>query len=140
LIADLVTWLEEAPGLWVSEPTPVKIGGLDGVRVDLEIDPDWKKTCFFSEKLPVVSMLTNPAECGGYSTAVVPGQRTRWYILDSHDGVVLVSLEDGPAACLTTTSSAAAQRSCNPSDSLGRLDAMAHRRQHLVRSDMGGKR
>jgi hypothetical protein len=95
-IEDLVTWLEDAPGLVVSEPTPVTLGGLDGVQVDLKIDPDWKKTCFFSEKLPVVPLLTNPAELGGYSTAIVPGQRTRWYILDSDDGVLIVDLEDGP--------------------------------------------
>jgi hypothetical protein len=51
-VEDLVSWLEAAPGLVVSEPMPVNVGGLDGFRLDLQIDPAWKRTCFFSEGSP----------------------------------------------------------------------------------------
>jgi hypothetical protein len=34
-VDDLVAWLKAAPGLAVGEPTPVTVGGLDGVQLDL---------------------------------------------------------------------------------------------------------
>ena len=49
-VNDLVSWLESAPGLAVSEPAPVTVGGLEGMQLDIEIDPAWKRTCFWSEK------------------------------------------------------------------------------------------
>ncbi len=51
-VSDLVAWLETAPGLVVSEPTPVTVGGFEGMQLDIEIDPAWKRTCFFSEGPP----------------------------------------------------------------------------------------
>lgn len=37
-MADLAAWLETAPGLVVTEPTPVTVG-LEGMQLDLRIDP-----------------------------------------------------------------------------------------------------
>lgn len=99
-VSDLVAWLENAPGLVVSEPAPVTIGGLEGMQLDIEIDPTWKGTCFFSEDLPAVPIIFSGAELGGYHWAIVPEQLMRWFILDSEDGVMIVDLEDDPGGSL----------------------------------------
>jgi hypothetical protein len=100
-VSDLVAWLETAPGLVVSEPTPVTVGGFEGMQLDIEIDPEWKRTCVFSEDLPAVPLIFNgSAPLGGYHWAIVPKQSLRWFILDSEDGVVIVNLEDDPGGNL----------------------------------------
>lgn len=100
-VSDLVAWLETAPGLVVSEPTPVTVGGFEGMQLDIEIDPEWKRTCVFSQDLPAVPLLFNGSvPLGGYHWAIVPEQSLRWFILDSEDGVVIVNLEDDPGGNL----------------------------------------
>ena len=99
-VSDLVAWLENAPGLVVSEPAQVTIGGLEGMQLDIEIDPAWNRTCFFSEDLPAVPLIFSGAEPGGYHWAIVPEQLMRWFILDSEDGVIIVDLEDDPGGSL----------------------------------------
>jgi hypothetical protein len=95
-VGDLVEWLQAAPGLDVTEPTPVTVGGLDGMQLDLTLDPAWKRTCFFSEGQPVVPLVFNGSPLGGYHWAILPRTSMRWYLLESKDGVVLIDLEDGP--------------------------------------------
>ena len=95
-VKDLVAWLEDAPGLVVSEPKPVTVGGLEGMQLDIEFDPAWKKKCFFSEGLPVVPLLVHKAEIGAYHWVIFPGVSMRWYVLDSGDGVIIVDIDDGP--------------------------------------------
>jgi hypothetical protein len=95
-VGDLVSWLEGAPGLSVSEPNPVTIGGLDGVQLDLRLDPTWKKTCVFSEGLPAVPLIIHKADVGAYHVVIIPGVSMRWYMLDSGDGVIIVDIDDGP--------------------------------------------
>ena len=51
-VDELVEWLAAAPGLVMSEPVHVTVGGLDGVRLDLRLDPTWKETCAYSESSP----------------------------------------------------------------------------------------
>jgi hypothetical protein len=95
-VTDLVAWLETAPGLVVSEPTPVTVGGFEGLELDIEIDPAWERTCFFSEDVPAVPIIFSGAELGGYHWTIVPEQSLRWFILDSEDGVIIVALADDP--------------------------------------------
>ena len=95
-VDDLVAWLEAAPGLALSEPAPVSVGGLDGVQLDLRIDPAWKRTCFFSDGLPAVPLIVNRVDIGGYNWTMLPDMSMRWYVLDSDDGVMIVDIEDGP--------------------------------------------
>jgi hypothetical protein len=95
-VSDLVAWLETAPGLVVSEPTPVTVGGLEGMQLDIEIDPEWTRTCFFSEELPAVPIIFSGAEVGGYQWTIVPEQSLRWFILDAEDAVIIVALADDP--------------------------------------------
>ena len=35
-VDDLVAWLDASPGLSASEPVPVTVGGLEGMRLDIE--------------------------------------------------------------------------------------------------------
>jgi hypothetical protein len=95
-VRDLVAWLETAPGLVVSEPTQVTVGGLEGMQLDIELDPAWKRTCFFSDGLPAVPLIFSGAALGGYHWAIVPEQSMRWFILDSEDGVIIVDIADDP--------------------------------------------
>ena len=96
-VRDLVGWLEAAPGLAVSEPAPVEVGGLEGMQLDIEIDPAWTTTCFFSEDLPAVPLVFNgSAPLGGYHWAIVPDQSLRWFVLDSENGIIIVNVEDDP--------------------------------------------
>ncbi len=95
-VRDLVAWIEAAPGLAVSEPTPIRVGGLDGLQLDLQLDPAWKRPCFFSEELPAVPLIFRGAELGGYHLTMLPDQSMRLYILDSDDGVIVIDIDDGP--------------------------------------------
>jgi hypothetical protein len=51
-VDDLVAWLDAAPGLALSGPTTVTVGGLDGVQLDLQLDAAWNKTCFLGGRSP----------------------------------------------------------------------------------------
>lgn len=94
---ELAAWLEAAPGLAVSDPTPVTVGGLSGVQLDLQLDPGWKKTCFYSDGKPTVPLIFSGADIGGYNWAI-SGIKPwmRWYILDSDQGAIIVDIEDNP--------------------------------------------
>jgi hypothetical protein len=95
-VHDLVSWLQAAPGLTVTEPIHVNVGGLDGVQLDLALDPAWKRTCFFSEGLPAVPLIVHEAKWGAYNLAMVPGVSMRWYVLHTNDGVLIIDIDDGP--------------------------------------------
>lgn len=95
-VDDLVGWLVDAPGLTVSEPIPVDVGGLRGVQVDLKLDPKWKRPCFWSEGLPAVPLVDHEAENGAYNIAMVPRVSMRWYVLATDDGALIIDIDDGP--------------------------------------------
>lgn len=95
-VDDLVGWLKDAPGLVVSEPIPVDVGGLRGMQVDLKLDPTWERPCFWSEGLPAVPLVDHEAENGAYNIAMVPRVSMRWYVLDTDDGAVIIDIDDGP--------------------------------------------
>ena len=95
-VDDLVAWLRTAPGLTTSDQTPVTVGGLDGVRLDLELDPDWDRTCFYSEGKPVVPLVYSSAFPGGYNWAIGRRMSMRWYVLGAGNRVIIVDIEDNP--------------------------------------------
>jgi hypothetical protein len=95
-VSDLVAWLEGAPGLAVSEPTPVDIGGLEGMQLDVQLDPGWERTCSYSDPLPTVPLIIRGTKVGGYNWSIIPEMSMRWYVLDTGDGVLIVDIEDGP--------------------------------------------
>ena len=86
-------WLTAHPGLVTTEPQPVTVGGLDGVYLDIGLDPDWTVTCPYSEGQPVVPFIIG----GGISSlhhVILPGFEERLYLLDYNDGNV--AIEIGP--------------------------------------------
>jgi hypothetical protein len=93
-VDELARWLEQRPGLDISSRGPVTIGGLRGLRMDIVIDPGWKKTCPFSEGLPAVPLVVNTADFGGYHMAIVPGLSMRWFLLPWQGGVLLVDIDN----------------------------------------------
>ena len=95
-VDDLVAWLQAAPGLTTSEGTPVTVGGLDGVRVDLQVAPEWNKDCFYSDRTPVVPLIYSSAFPGGYNWAISPPMSMRWYVLGAGNQVLIVDIEDNP--------------------------------------------
>ncbi len=95
-VDDIVSWLEDAPGLIVSEPLAADVGGLHGYQLDLELDPAWTRTCFFSEGLPAVPLIVHEAKWGAYHLAMVPEVSMRWYVLNTDDGVLIIDIDDGP--------------------------------------------
>ncbi len=95
-VDDLVAWLEAAPGLTTSGVTPVTVGGLNGVRVDLQVAPEWKKDCFYSDGNPVVPLIYSSAFPGGYNWAISPPMSMRWYVLGAGNQVLIVDIEDNP--------------------------------------------
>lgn len=94
----IAAWLEAAPGLAVSDPEPVTVGGLRGVRLDIRLDPSWKKPCFYSDGQPTVPLIFSGADIGGYNWSISGPEPAiwRWYILDSDQGAIIVDIEDHP--------------------------------------------
>ena len=95
-VDELVAWLEAAPGLTTSNRTTVSVGGLEGIRLDLELDPEWDRTCFYSEGKPVVPLVYSSAFPGGYNWAIRSPMAMRWYVLESGNRVLIVDIEDNP--------------------------------------------
>jgi hypothetical protein len=87
---DDAAWLAALPGLVVTKPTPVRIGGLDGVMVDLSVAPTWIQPCTTPSQ-PGTDVSTF-AE-GPYGDAGLPigGEtRARYILLDRGDGQTLL--------------------------------------------------
>jgi hypothetical protein len=95
-VDDLVAWLQAAPGLTTSEGTPITVGGLDGVRLDLKVAPEWDRPCFYSDGKPVVPLIYSSAFPGGYNWAISRPTSMRWYVLDAGNRVLIVDIEDNP--------------------------------------------
>jgi hypothetical protein len=92
-VDELVAWLTALPGVVASEPVPVTIGGLDGYRLDLSMDPAWTATCPFSQGQPTRPIFTD-ASAGDFHWALGPGTKERNYLLNSADGrALLIDIE-----------------------------------------------
>jgi hypothetical protein len=92
--AAIGAWLTTLPGLVATAPSPVTIGGLSGVTVDLSVSPGWTGTCpyAYSQGLPLVSTFVDaePSGGGGFDWNVQGDGRTRAILLDIGDGRVLL--------------------------------------------------
>ena len=102
--ATVAAWLETLPGLVVTSPTAVKIGGLDGVMVDLSVMPGWTSPCA-PERSAGPDRSLGPREEDAFVTTftrpypypvphpaltVDPGRRVRYVLLDGGEAQVLV--------------------------------------------------
>jgi hypothetical protein len=79
---DIADWLATADGLVASTPAPVSIGGLDGFRVDIAMDPAWTGTCPFSDGARVRHLFTDRPSATGFDWALLEEERMRLYFLD----------------------------------------------------------
>lgn len=90
-VQDLLDWYAAHPGLIVSEPEDVTIGGLDGVWIDVSMDPAWDVTCPYSEGQPVVPIIIG----NGISSlhhVILPGFEERLYLLVWNEGNVTIEV------------------------------------------------
>ena len=77
--------LATVPGLVVTEPTTLTIGGLDGVMVDVSVDPEWDEACLADA---YVSTFAEP------NLLLACGMQPRYILLDRGDGgSLLIAIE-----------------------------------------------
>jgi hypothetical protein len=83
--ATAVEWLTTTPGLVMTEPIPLTIGGLDGFMVDLSVAPGWTSDC---SPDGYVNTFLVP------DLSVSPDTAARYILLDRGDGrSLLIDLE-----------------------------------------------
>ncbi len=85
---ELVKWIRERPGLTVSPPAMVTIGGLPGQMIDVGIKEGWTTSCPFAGGLPTVPLFNGGD--AGYHWIVVGNERLRLYLLDLPGGGTVV--------------------------------------------------
>ena len=85
---DLTNWLRTLPGLVVSAPTEVTIGGLRGIAVDLSMAPGWTPTC----DAGLYTFSLSGSDGGDWSSRLrlTDTNRARYILLDRGDGTSLV--------------------------------------------------
>jgi hypothetical protein len=88
---ELVAWIRSLPGLVASDPTPITIGGLSGVTLDLGIKDGWKASCPFANGLPTVPLFVGAK--GEYRWVVAGNERLRLAVLDAPSGTVVVDVD-----------------------------------------------
>ena len=88
---DMIAWIRSLPGLVVSDPAPVTIGGLSGETIDLGIVNGWKTSCPFANGLPTVPLFVGAS--GDYRWVIAGTERLRLAVLDAPGGTVVVDID-----------------------------------------------
>jgi hypothetical protein len=91
----MTDWLATAPGVAATEPVAVSIGGLDGWRLDVSMDPSWTTACPFSQGRPLRGLFTGTPG-GGFHWGLERETQMRLFILDLGDGRALVVETEAP--------------------------------------------
>lgn len=87
------------PGVTVSTPVPVTIGGLSGLRVDLALEDGWTTTCPFSEDRPYAMLFVDRAVEEGFAWGLPEDTQVRAYLLNIDEGrAILIDIETASAA------------------------------------------
>jgi hypothetical protein len=95
----MTDWLAGASGVVSTDPVAVSIGGLDGWRLDLSMDPAWTTTCPYSGGKPTRPLFTDPNPAPGLAWNIGPEGMMRLYVLDLGDGrSLVVDIEAGTKA------------------------------------------
>ncbi len=83
------------PGLVTTKPAKASVGGLNGVVMDIHLDPHWTGTCFYAptEGAPIVQLL------GGTGTSsldhpLVKDLYMRLYLLEYKGGALGIEVDD----------------------------------------------
>ncbi len=82
--SELAAWIRERPGLVVSNPAMITVGGLPGVSIDVGIKDGWTQSCSFANGSPTVPLFDGGA--AGYHWVVYGDERLRLYLLDLPGG------------------------------------------------------
>jgi hypothetical protein len=102
--ATVAAWLATLPGLVVTPPTAVRIGGQAGVMVDVSVAPGWTSSCAPEPSIGPDGSLGRSAEGSVVTTftrsypypvphpalTVDPGRRVRYLLLDRGKAQVMV--------------------------------------------------
>jgi hypothetical protein len=93
----LTDWYTSQPGLVVTEPQRVPIGGLSAVLIDVSLAPGWTETCPAPfPDVPLVNLLMGTGPSEGLGTLVEAGWTTRLYLLDFEDDNIAIYVMDHP--------------------------------------------
>jgi hypothetical protein len=87
------TWASHQPGFRNPKFRSASVGGLSGLVADLRLARGWKKTCIYSDGLPVQPMITGLG-VSSLDHNVLPGQVTRLYLLDYLQGALGIEVVD----------------------------------------------
>jgi hypothetical protein len=91
---DMAEYMRDHPGLITTRPKTVNVGGLDGVMIEVAMDPAWTKECFYSGGDPTVPLFWGSDAESGLEWGTGPGTEDRFYILDMPGGGnVLIAVE-----------------------------------------------
>jgi hypothetical protein len=91
-----VSWLRRRPGVAMTEPVAVTVGGLSGVAVDLRIAKSWTGTCPWSNGLPAEQILTGlPPSPPDLNHGLLPQPMVmRLYLLHYHGGTLGIEIDE----------------------------------------------
>jgi hypothetical protein len=84
----LLTWIRSLPGLAVTSPQLVTVGGLPGSQVDVSIASGWTASCPFANGLPTVPLFVGSD--GQLRWVVAGNERLRLALLDVPGGGTVV--------------------------------------------------
>lgn len=79
---DFAAWIAAHEGLTTTDPAPVTIGGLDGMVIDISLDPSWTKPCPSSGGQPVVMTLVGTEISRGLHWGIGTTEEQRIWFLD----------------------------------------------------------
>lgn len=88
----------QRPGLTTTTPTPVSVGGLEGLVLDIRMADGWTQTCFYSGGNPAVPLIRGVGPSSGLDNPICdPGCTTRVYLLDGPGTTLAIELGDNSA-------------------------------------------
>jgi hypothetical protein len=88
--AAMADWIANAPGVVSTVPLALAIGGIEGLTLDISMDPTWTESCPYTEGRPYFPIFTGSATGTGLHWGVQPDTHMRLYILDRGDDTALV--------------------------------------------------
>jgi len=86
---DLVDWIRARPGLVVTDPSAIAIGGLEGLRIDVRILEGWLASCPFANGLPTAPLFVSPTD-PDFRWVIAGSERLRLHLLDVPSGGTVV--------------------------------------------------
>jgi hypothetical protein len=92
----MTDWFRRQPGLVVTKPQPISVGGLSGLMIDLSLAPNWTGMCPFIPDIPLVSLLLGTGPSEGLGIVVEASWKTRLYLLDFDDDNIAIYVMEHP--------------------------------------------